>query len=274
MLLRIGHSPDPDDAFLFYAMTQGKIPLDGIRVEHVMEGIEALNQRAFSGELEMTAISLAAYPYCADRYLLLTAGASIGEGYGPVVVARQAMTRQELGKVRVAIPGRFTTANLLLRLALGSLETEVLPFDQILPAVAEGRAAAGVLIHEGQLTYEASGLKKILDLGEWWRGETGLPVPLGVNVIRRDLGPENLRRAAGLFKESLEYAMAHRPEALAYAQAFARGLKPSLTDRFVGMYVNRLSVDCRPQGAEAMRILLDRAADAGLTPRRVAVEFV
>ncbi len=274
MEIRIGHSPDPDDAFLFYAMTQGKIPLSGWTVTHCMEGIEELNQRALRGELEMTAISLHAYPYCADRYLLLTTGASVGEGYGPIVVAKDSIRLEDLRNAPVAVPGRLTTAALLLQLAVGPVPMEILPFDRILEAVRDGKAAAGILIHEGQITYQRFGLKKILDLGEWWKEKTQLPVPLGVNVVRRDLGPERYRELASVFKQSLEYAFAHRPEALAYAQRYGRGLDSALTDRFVGMYVNRWSVDCRPDGAMAMQRLLDQAADSGLTPRKVQVEFV
>lgn len=271
--IRIGHSPDPDDAFLFYAMTQGKIPMQGISVEHRLKGIEELNQEALAGDLEMTAISLHAYPYCADRYALLTAGASVGEGYGPVVVARQPMTPEQLSGVTVAIPGKMTTAALLLQLAVGKLRTKVMPFDEILGAVERGEAEAGVLIHEGQITYQKHGLQKVLDLGEWWEKRTGLPVPLGVNVVRKDLG-EGARRLARLFKESLDYAFAHRKEALEYAMKYGRGLDPAMTDRFVGMYVNRWSVDCRPDGAKAMQRLLDEAAEAGLTPRKVPLEFI
>jgi len=271
--VRIGHSPDPDDAFLFYAMTQGKIPMLRWTVEHRLEGIEELNQRAVRGELEMTAISLHAYPYCAERYLLLTTGASVGEGYGPVVVAARPMRPGELKGRRIAVPGRLTTAALLLHLALGKVETPLLPFDRILDAVADGRVEAGVLIHEGQLTYADRGLHKVLDLGEWWRAQTSLPVPLGVNVVRRDLGEPLVRELASAFRQSLEYAFAHRAEALAYAARYARGLDAARTDRFVGMYVNRWSVDCRPDGARAMQELLDRAADEGLTPGRVPLEF-
>ncbi len=292
-LLRIGHSPDPDDAFLFYAMTQNKISLRGMRVEHRMEGIEELNQRAVQGDLEMTAISLHAYPYVADRYILLTTGASVGEGYGPVVVSKKPMTLEELRRQRVAVPGKLTTAALMLRLALaeapalpatasqpprslavGEVDQQILPFDQILEAVQRGDVPAGLLIHEGQITYQKQGLHKVLDLGEWWEKKTGLPAPLGVNVVRRDLGPERLRQVAEVFKESLDYAFAHRPEALAYAMRYGRGLDTALTDRFVGMYVNRWSVDCRPEGAKAMQLLLDEAADAGLIPRRVQVDFI
>ncbi len=222
----------------------------------------------------MTAISLHAYPYCADRYLLLTAGASVGEGYGPLVVSQEPLTLDQLRKVRVAVPGRLTSAALLLQLAVGQVETEILPFDQIMPAVQEGKVPAGLLIHEGQITYAKAGLKKVLDLGEWWKEKTQLPVPLGVNVVRRDLGPDLVRQLAVAFKASLDYAFAHRAEALAYAQQYGRGLNASLTDRFVGMYVNRWSVDCRPDGAIAMQRLLDWAADEKLIPRRVKLEFV
>lgn len=272
--IRIGHSPDPDDAFLFYAMTRGKVPLRGMRVEHRLEGIEELNQRAVRGELEMTAISLHAYPYVADRYIPLTTGASVGEGYGPVVVAKEPMTPEALRRLGVAVPGRLTTAALLLQLAVGKVEQEILPFDQILEAVQKGKVPAGLLIHEGQITYAKHGLRKVMDLGEWWKEKTGLPVPLGVNVLRRDLGPIRLRQVAEVFKESMDYAFAHRPEALAYAMRYGRGLERTLTDRFVGMYVNRWSVEIRPDGATAMQRLLDDAADAGLTPRRVQMEFV
>ncbi len=274
MNIRIGHSPDPDDAFLFYAMTNGKVPLGGMSVSHCMEGIEELNQRAISGELEMTAVSLHAYPYIADRYLLLTTGASVGEGYGPLVVSKKPMTVEELKKIRIAVPGRLTTASLLLQLAIGKADLVMMPFDQILPAVQEGKMPAGVLIHEGQITYSASGLSKVLDLGEWWKQKTGFPVPLGVNVVRRDLGAAVLKKLASTFKDSLDYAFAHREEALRYAQQYGRGLSPALTDRFVGMYVNRWSVDCRPDGAKAMQKLLDWSAEKGLTPKTVPLEFV
>ena len=274
MKIRIGHSPDPDDAFLFYAMTQGKIPLQDLEVEHFLEGIEGLNQRALRGEMEMTAISLHAYPYCADRYAVLTAGASVGEGYGPIVVAPREMAPEEIPIESVAIPGKLTTALLLLQLAVGKIQAEVMPFDQILDAVKQDRVASGVLIHEGQITYQKHGLKKVLDLGEWWKKETGLPVPLGINVVRTDLGKERVRQLARVFQQSLDYAFAHRPEALAYAQRYGRGLDAGLTDRFVGMYVNRWSIDCRPDGAKAMQLLLDRAAEAGLIPKKVRMEFV
>jgi len=271
--IRIGHSPDPDDAFLFYALTNGKLDVPGVDVTHLLEGIEQLNERALQGELEMTAISLAAYPYCASRYLLLTTGASVGEGYGPVLVAKRPMDLKELRQARVAVPGRLTTAALLLQLAAGPVALEVMPFDRILAAVEEGKADVGVLIHEGQLTYLDTPLKKVLDLGEWWKSKTGLPVPLGVNVIRRDLGPALIRQLAAAFKASLEFAFAHREEALRYAQQFSRGLDWERNDRFVRMYVNRWALDCRPDAAAAMQRLLDWAAEGRLTPRRVPLEF-
>ncbi len=271
--IRIGHSPDPDDAFLFYGMTQGKIPMQGITVEHRLKGIEELNQEALAGDLEMTAISLHAYPYCADRYLVLTAGASVGEGYGPVVVASRPMAPEEIPLGEVAVPGRLTTASLLLQLAVGKVQAQMMPFDQILEAVQQNRVASGVLIHEGQITYQKHGLHKVLDLGEWWEKKTGLPVPLGVNVVRRDLGVR-AQTLAHLFKQSLDYAFANREEAIRYSMEYGRGLDYGLTDRFVGMYVNRWAVDCRPDGAKAMQLLLDMAADAGLIPRKIKIEFV
>ena len=275
MEIRIGHSPDPDDAFLFYALTHGKVAPPGLAVSHLLEGIEQLNTRALQGELEMTAISLACYPYCADRYLLLTTGASIGDGYGPVVVSSKPLSQEALKRVTVAIPGRLTTAALLLQLALGRLDKlEVLPFDQIVHAVKEGKVGAGVLIHEGQITYEKEGLHKVLDLGSWWKKQTNLPVPLGVNVIRRDLGSSVIQILVAAFRESLDYAFRHREEAIRYALQFSRGLDLASTDRFVGMYVNRWSVECRPEGAAAMQRLLDWAATEGFTPRRIPIEFV
>ncbi|PIQ82979.1 MAG: ABC transporter substrate-binding protein [Candidatus Omnitrophica bacterium CG11_big_fil_rev_8_21_14_0_20_64_10] len=274
--IRIGHSPDPDDAFLFYGMTQGTVKLPGIRIEHQMEGIEELNQRALRGELEMTAISLHAYAFLADKYLVMSSGASMGENYGPVIVSRGKRTLEALREGTIAVPGKLTSAALLLQLALGSkLNLKVVPFDQILEVVRDGRATAGVVIHEGQLTYPEWGLEKVLDLGVWWFDRTGgLPVPLGINVLRSDLEPNLMRQLNDGFKASLEYAMKHRAEALDYAGRYGRGLDPQRTDKFVGMYVNHLSVECRPQGAESMQRLLNEAFEAGLIPRRVTLRFV
>ena len=273
MNLRIGHSPDPDDAFLFYGLTQGKVPLEGISIIHSLKGIEELNQEALSGDLEMTAVSLHAYAHCADRYLLLRTGASVGEGYGPVVVSRSPLTLEDLKRMEVAVPGPLTTARLLLDLAVGPAPRKYMPFDRILDAVLEGQVPAGVLIHEGQVTYGDHGLKKVVDLGQWWCDRTRLPVPLGVNVVRRDLGEPLLSRLAAALRESLDYAFAHKEEALGYAGKFARGLDPARVGRFVGMYVNRWSVDCKPDAAEAMQRLLDEGAGAGLLPGRVRIEF-
>lgn len=291
-VLRVGHSPDPDDAFMFYAMTRGRLPLPGFQIEHLLEDIESLNQRACQGELEVTAFSFHCYAYCAQHYRLLTAGASMGDGYGPIVVARQPMVAGTFLKVdarhhvrnqgqspprtvpTIAIPGRLTTAALVLGLYAGQVKTVVMPFDQILPAVQRGDVAAGILIHEGQLTYEGYGLHKVVDLGAWWRTETGLPLPLGVNGVRRDL-PQGLQRAvARLMRRSITYALAHRDEALTYAQQYGRGLDRPRTDRFVGMYVNHWTEDCGLKGRQAMTLLLERAHQAGLIRQRCVPEFV
>ena len=282
--IRVGHSPDPDDAFMFYAMTQGKIPMPGVQVEHVLEDIETLNQRAVRGELEVTAFSLHAYAYCAAHYKILTSGTSMGDGYGPIVVTAKPMTSEEFLKkgqspagtvpFSVAIPGRLTTAALVLRLWAGAVKTTILPFDQILPAVRDGRVAAGILIHEGQLTYAGEGLTKVVDLGEWWLKTTGLPLPLGVNGVRRDL-PEALQgEISRTMRRSIAYAMAHRPEALAYAQRYGRGLDTPRTDRFVGMYVNHWTEECGPKGRDAMALVLAKAVEHGILPARCEPEFV
>jgi 1,4-dihydroxy-6-naphthoate synthase len=273
-VIRIGHSPDPDDAFLFYGMTQGAVSMPGIKIEHQMEGIEELNQRAVRQELEMTAISVHAYAYVAQNYLVMSSGASMGEGYGPVVVSRQETSLEDLKKGPVAVPGSMTSAALLLQLAVGKLDLKVLPFDRILEAVKEGDMSAGVVIHEGQLTYPEWGLHKVMDLGQWWFEKTRLPTPLGINVLRRDLGPELLSQLNEAFRASLQYAMTHRAEALEYAGRYGRGLDPERTDQFVGMYVNDWSVECRPKGAEAMQKMLDEAAAQNLLPNPVQLEFV
>jgi 5,8-dihydroxy-2-naphthoate synthase len=275
-LIRIAHSPDSDDAFMFYALTQGVLPLDGIRVEHVLRDIETLNQAAFQGTYEITAFSFHAYAHLADRYQLMPSGASFGDGYGPIVVARRPLARADLAGMRVAIPGELTTAHLALRLWQPAVATMVVPFDRILEAVTGGEAEAGVVIHEGQLTYGELGLAKVVDLGEWWKGETGLPLPLGGNGIRRDLGEELKRQLCRLLSQSIEYGLDHRGEALAYAVRYARGLEddPVRSDRFVGMYVNDWTRDYGEVGRRAVQLLLDRGAAAGLLPRRIAAEFI
>lgn len=273
--IRIGHSPDSDDAFMFYALTQGKLDTDGLHFVHQLEDIETLNRRALNGELEVSAVSIHAFAHLADRYALLASGSSMGDRYGPTVITREPATLDDLRTRTIAIPGRLTTAYLALQLLLGKdVAVTVMPFDQILPAVAEGRVDAGLIIHEGQLYYGDRGLHKVVDLGQWWFEETGLPLPLGGNVVRKDLGDELVATIARLQKESIVYALEHRPEALEYALRYARDLDPALADRFVGMYVNDWTVDYGPKGREAVRTLLARAAEAGLIPGGLDVQFV
>ena len=274
MLIRLGHSPDPDDAFMFWALAEGKVDTRGFEFEHVLQDIETLNRWALDGRLETTAISLHAYPFVQDRYVLLPHGASMGAGYGPVVVAREPMTADELRRVDLAVPGRMTTAYLVLRLYLGDFSSRELPFDRILDEVKSGRADAGLLIHEGQLTFEAEGLTKVVDLGEWWLLETGLPLPLGVNVARRDLGPDLLRDLSEVLRESIQGGLDNREQAMEYALGFGRGLDIELADRFVGMYVNELTCDYGEEGRQAVAELLRRAESAGAFREPVRVEFV
>ena len=275
LTVRVGHSPDSDDAFMFYALTHDKLDTDGLRFVHQLEDIETLNRRALRGELEVSAISIHAFAHLADTYALLASGSSMGDRYGPTVITRQPMALEDLKGRTIAIPGRLTTAYLALQLCLGKdLPVTVMPFDQILLAVAEGRAEAGLVIHEGQLSYGDQGLHKVVDLGQWWFEQTGLPLPLGGNVVRKDLGDDLVRKIAGLLKQSILYALGHREEALAYALQYARDLDPALADRFVGMYVNEWTVDYGPKGREAVRTLLARAADSGLIPAPVDVQFV
>ncbi len=262
--IRIGHSPDADDAFMFYALTHGKVELPGMRVEHVLEDIESLNRRAATGELEVTAVSCASYPPIADRYRIMDAGASMGKGYGPIVVARQAYGEGELATRAIAVPGLGTTAYLLLRLALGDPPVIVVPFDRIVQVVLDEQAHAGLLIHEGQITYAGLGLVKVLDLGERWTKETGLPLPLGINVTRRDLGAELAARLSDALRASIRYAHAHPDEAVAYALRYGRGIDPDTCARFVHMYVNDYTVTLGDEGRRALATLYGRAVDAGL----------
>jgi 1,4-dihydroxy-6-naphthoate synthase len=276
MKISLAHSPDSDDAFMFYGLARGKVPTGGLEIAHVLKDIESLNHEAREGVHEVTAISFHAYPYVAERYALMPCGGSIGEGYGPLVVAREALDLQALGGagVMVAVPGTLTTAFLALKLFAPEVLTRVVPFDRILDEVREGRADAGLIIHEGQLTFAGHGLRKLLDLGAWWKDETGLPLPLGGNAVRRDLGPELVARLTRLVRESVRYSLAHRGEALRYALEFARGMDPAIADRFVGMWVNDMTVDCGERGRQAVQELLDRGHAAGLIPERVAVDFV
>jgi 1,4-dihydroxy-6-naphthoate synthase len=275
MKLTIAHSPDSDDAFMFYGLASGAIDTEGFEIEQVLSDIETLNRAAVSGTYEVTAVSFHAYAHLADKYALLPHGASMGDGYGPMVVVRKDDGPQTLDNVTVAIPGLWTTAWLALQLYQPGLKYRVLPFDQILEAVRDGEAEAGLLIHEGQLTYADEGLRKLVDLGEWWGERTGgLPLPLGGNVIRRDLGAETMRRVSRLLHASIAYALDHRADALAYAQQFGRGLDEARTDRFVGMYVNGLTLDYGERGRTAVRRLFEESWQARLVPQPVDVEFV
>jgi 1,4-dihydroxy-6-naphthoate synthase len=274
MLVRLGHSPDPDDAFMFWALSEGRVDTRGLDFEHVLRDIQTLNSWALEGRLEVSAISLHTYPFVQDRYLLLPHGASMGSGYGPVLVGRERLGFDDLRRVEIAVPGTMTTAFLVLRMALGEFRYREVPFDQILDEVQEGRADAGLIIHEGQLTYESQGLAKCLDLGEWWLLETGLPLPLGVNVARRDLGAPLLRDVSEVLRESIELGLANRQEAMRYALRFGRGLDTELADRFVGMYVNEFTCDYGDEGRQAVMELLARAEAAGAFDDPVRVEFV
>jgi 1,4-dihydroxy-6-naphthoate synthase len=274
VVIRVGHSPDPDDAFMVWALAEERIDTRGIEFELVPAGIQTLNEWALEGRLEVTALSAAAYPLVQDRYLLLPHGASMGAGYGPIVVARERLSLDELRETRIAIPGLLTTAYLTLRMCLGAdFAHDALPFDEILPAVVEGRVVAGLLIHEGQLTYGEAGVQKCLDLGEWWLLETGLPLPLGVNTIRADLGIETIAAVSAVLQEGIRAGLAHRREALAYAHQFARDIDEETVDRFVAMYVNELTEDIGGEGRLAIRELLTRASDLGLYEVPARVEF-
>jgi 1,4-dihydroxy-6-naphthoate synthase len=272
--LRIGHSPDADDAFMFYALARGLVPTPGYRIEQVLMDIESLNRLALEGGIEVTAVSFHAYAHLADRYALLPCGASLGDGYGPLVVARRPMGPGDLRSVTVAVPGLLTSAVLALRLAVGEVRVEVMPFDRILDAVAEGRAEAGLLIHEGQLTYGDRGVHRVIDLGAWWRDETGLPLPLGGNAVRRDLGETAIADVARLLRQSIAYGLEHREEALGYALEFGRGIPRRLADRFVGMYVNEFTLDYGERGRRAVETFLRRGHEAGLLPRRPEIAFL
>jgi 1,4-dihydroxy-6-naphthoate synthase len=275
-LVRVGHSPDPDDAFMFHALVNGKIDTEDLRFEQIHQDIETLNRRALAGELEVTAISIHAYAHLAERYRLLQCGASMGDGYGPRIVAGRPLSREDLRGIPIAVPGRMTSAYLALGLYLGGeYPHEVVPFDQILERVADGTFQAGLLIHEGQLTYADHGLEMVADLGEWWgRENDGLPLPLGANAVRGDLPPDRQRQVQRLLLRSIDYALEHRAEALDYAGTFGRGLDPGRTDEFVAMYVNDWTRDLGERGRLSVRRFLDRGHEAGFLPRRVAAEFV
>lgn len=274
-LITVGHSPDPDDAFMFYALAHNKIDTGDLEFRHELQDIETLNRRAMKGELEVTAISIHAYAYLLEKYALLPTGCSMGDRYGPMVVTRKPMRVEELKSARIAVPGTMTTAFLALRLLLpGEFSYEVLPFDKILHAVAEGKYDAGLIIHEGQLTFQNQGLKLAVDLGVWWQERTGLPLPLGGNVVRRDLGMTTMREISRLLKESIRYSLAHRQDALTYALQYARDMDRELADKFVGMYVNDWTLDYGERGRQAVRRLLEEGHKAGIIPAPVQVEFL
>jgi 1,4-dihydroxy-6-naphthoate synthase len=266
--ITLAHSPDSDDAFMFYGLAHGAVDTEGLVFSQELSDIESLNRRAMAGELDVTAVSFHAYAYLAERYLLLSHGASFGDGYGPVVVAREPLSREQVasGRVVVASPGCWTTAALALALWAPGSRTEEIAFDRIQPAVASGDFDAGLLIHEGQLTFEDDGLARVVDLGRWWKEETGLPLPLGGNIVRRDLGPERIGRISRALRRSIEYGLAHRDDALSYALDYARGLDRPRADRFVRMYVNDWTRDYGEEGRRAVQTLLDRAARAGRIP--------
>jgi len=272
--IRLGHSPDPDDAFMFWGLACGEVDPRQFEFEHVLRDIQTLNSWALDGKLEVTAISLAAYPLVQERYVLLPHGASMGSGYGPIVVSQKELATADLRDIEIAVPGELTTAFLVLKLCLGNFRYRAVPFDQISEEVLSGRADAGLLIHEGQLTYEREGLKKVVDLGEWWMAETGLPLPLGANVARRDLGDDVLRELSDVLAESIRAGLENRERALEYALQFGRGLDDELADRFVGMYVNELTEDYGEEGRRAVRELLRRGEEIGAFTEPVRVEFV
>ncbi|HET7442062.1 MAG TPA: MqnA/MqnD/SBP family protein [Terriglobales bacterium] len=272
--ITVAHSPDSDDAFMFYALATNKVRVPGLRFTHTLCDIETLNHKAGQGVYHVTAISFHAYPYIQDKYALLPSGGSVGEGYGPMIVATRAFSTSEIKKLRIAVPGTLTTAYLALRLFAPEIETAVVPFDQIIPQIRAGNYEAGLIIHEGQLTYEKSGLHRVVDLGRWWHQVTGLPLPLGGNAIRRDLGAELMASVSHALRASIQYALDHREEALSYAMQFARELDSPTADKFVGMYVNERTLDYGPEGREAIRRLLDMGHKAGIIPHPTRVEFV
>ncbi len=272
--ITIAHSPDSDDAFMFYGLATNKVRVAGLRFKHTLCDIETLNRKAMQGIYDVTAISFHAYPYLQDQYALMPCGGSVGEQYGPMIVATRSITLDELKKLKVAVPGTLTTAYLALKLFSPAIETEVVPFDQIIPELGAGKYEAGLIIHEGQLTYESSGLCKILDLGKWWHEQTGLPLPLGGNAIRRSLGKELIATVTQALRDSIQYGLDHREEALAYAMQFARDLDPQKADRFVGMYVNERTLDYGADGREAVVRLLQMGHQAGIIPNPPKVEFV
>ena len=270
----VAHSPDSDDAFMFYGLATNKIRVPGLKFSHTLCDIETLNRKALEGFYDITAISFHAYPYIQDKYALMPSGGSVGEGYGPMIVAARNVTAEEIMKCRIAVPGTMTTAYLALKLFAPEIATDVVPFDQIIPQVLAGKYEAGLIIHEGQLTFNKSGLHKIVDMGKWWRDTTGLPLPLGGNAIRRELGPELIASCCTALRDSIRYALEHREQALEYAMQFARDLDRQMADKFVGMYVNERTLDYGKDGRDAITKLLEMGHEAGIIPHKPAVDFV
>jgi len=272
--ISVAHSPDSDDAFMFYGLATNKVRVPGLKFAHTLCDIETLNRQAMEGVYDVTAVSFHAYPYIQDKYALMTCGGSVGDGYGPMIVSSRALSIAEIKDVKIAVPGTMTTAYLALNLFAPGIETEVVPFDQIIPQVLAGRFEAGLIIHEGQLTYQKSGLHRVVDLGKWWRDITGLPLPLGGNAIRRELGSDVIHDVSVALKKSIQYALDHREEALEYAMQFARDLDTASADKFVGMYVNERTVDYGSDGREAVRRLLDMGHKAGIIKPKAKVEWM
>lgn len=272
--ITLAHSPDSDDAFMFYGLATNKLDTGDLNFQHLLKDIQTLNEEAMRGTYDVTAVSFHAYAYIHDKYALLPHGASIGDNYGPIVVSREPYEPKDIPDLKIAIPGKLTSAFLALRIFNSEFRYEVVAFDKIIDAVLDGSFDAGLLIHEGQLFYESKGLHKVLDLGEWWHREHGLPLPMGGNAIRRDLGPDRIREVSQLLRESIEYSLSHRDEALRYALQFARDMDPELADRFVAMWVNDLTLDYTDRGREAVRRLLDEGFEKGIVPERVQVDFV
>jgi 1,4-dihydroxy-6-naphthoate synthase len=271
--ISVAHSPDSDDAFMFYGLATNKLDTGNLSFTHVLKDIQTLNEEAFRGTYDVTAISFHAYAYICDKYVLLPHGASIGDNYGPVVVSREPVEPSEISSLKIAVPGKLTSAFLALRIFNPDFQYEVVPFDKIIAAVQTGQCDAGLLIHEGQLFYDSEGLHKVLDLGEWWHQRTGLPLPLGGNAIRRELGPEVIREVSHCLRESIRYSLANREDALEYAMQFARDMDPGLADRFVAMWVNDLTLDYTDRGREAVQRILKEGFERGIIPNLPTVEF-
>jgi 1,4-dihydroxy-6-naphthoate synthase len=274
--IHVGHSPDPDDAFMFYALAKDKIDTGDLHFTHQLQDIETLNRRALKGELEVSAVSIHAYAHLTEKYALMPCGCSMGDDYGPMVIAKTALTKDELKRTKIAIPGTMTTAFLSLKLYLDGhdFEYEIVPFDEIINVVEHGKFAAGLIIHEGQLTYQNNGLQLHVDLGVWWKQKTGLPLPLGGNVVRKDLGIEKMTRVTRYIQQSIQYSLDHRQDALAYALNYARDMDGTLADKFVGMYVNDWTIDYGERGRQAVTLLLSEGHKAGIIPSPTALEFV